>query len=741
MDPGNPGCLLPDYFRPLYSMKQVLFNQGKVSIIDVPVPSLQAGNVLVKVHYSLISTGTELSNLLVSGQPIWKKALTQPEKVQKAIKMVKAGGVAEAVAKTKAVDQESSEVYPGYSCSGIVVECARDIEYLSSGVKVACAGAGIASHAEFVSVPRNLAVRVPDNLGMKEAASVAVGSIALQGVRRAGVQLGETVAVIGLGLLGQLTAQLLKNAGCRVIGFDQKKSRAVLAETLGIDHSFDINEIDPVSEALRLTSGRGVDITIICAATRSHLPLQQAMEMTRKKGKVVVVGEVGMHLRRKPFYEKEIDLLISCSYGPGRYDPGYELCGRDYPFAYVRWTEQRNMEEYLRLISEGRIQYSPLITGEYPLHEAARAYQELADEGKENLANLLVYPSAKEALPAAIPTGEEHRIQFREPGLKKTGSIRVAVIGAGSFARAVHLPNIKKLPQQISLKAIADISGVSSSQAARQFGAEYCTTDYRQVLADSEVEMVIIATRHNLHASLAIEALQAGKAVLLEKPMAVNRGELEELVEVIRESRLPFMIGFNRRFSPCAVRAREVLSSTDSPRMINYRVNAGFLPPDHWTHSREGGGRIIGEACHMFDLFNFFVDSEVQEIKVLGAGRGDGGLSPSDNFTAQLKYGDGSICSLMYTALGDGSWGKEYLEIYCGGKVLVIDDFKELIIRGDRRKGIKSRKIQKGHLEELKEFSLAVGGRKEEPITPAQLIAATEISFTVDELCGAGFSG
>ncbi len=722
-------------------MKQVFFNQGKVSVIDVPVPVLQPGTVLVQVQYSLISTGTELSNLLVSGQPIWKKALNQPEKVQKALKMVKAGGVAEAVARTKAVDRESSEVYPGYSCSGIVVECARDIEDLSPGVKVACAGAGIASHAEFVSVPRNLVVTVPAGLSLKEAASVAVGSIALQGIRRAGVQLGETVAVIGLGLLGQLTAQLLKNSGCRVIGFDQKKSRVALAGTLGMEHSFNINEADPVSEALRLTYGRGTDVTVICAATGSHLPLQQAMEMTRKKGRVVIVGEVGMQVRRKPFYEKEIDLLISCSYGPGRYDPIYEINGRDYPFAYVRWTENRNMEEYLRLISESKIQCNPLITGEYPLSEAAGAYQDLAEEGKENLANLIFYPAAKKETTGALTTGEEHRIQLRGPGLKKTGIIQVAVIGAGSFARAVHLPNIKKLPELISLKAVADISGTRSNQAARQFGAEYCTTDYRQVLADQEVDMVIIATRHNLHASLAIESLKAGKAVLLEKPMAVNRRELEELIGVIGDSRLPFMVGFNRRFSPCAIRAREVLSGTGSPRMINYRVNAGFLLPDHWTHSREGGGRIIGEACHMFDLFNFFVDSEVREIKVLGAGRGDGSLSSSDNFTAQLKYDDGSICSLMYTALGHGSWGKEYLEIYCGGKVIVIDDFKELTIRGDRRKGIKSRKIRKGHLEELKEFALAAGGKKEEPIPQPQLIAATEVSFTVDELCRVGSSG
>ena len=714
-------------------MKQLLFQKGEVLIEEVPPPLPEKGRALIGVHCSLISPGTELSGLSVSGKSLWEQAHEQPEKIYKALRRLKTKGMAETLAKVRKVHQAGSEIWPGYSCSG-VVERNSGLPNLREGEKVACAGAGVASHAEIVSVPRNLLVNVPPGLGLREAASVALGSIALQGVRRAGVNLGETAVVIGLGLVGQLTAQLLKVAGCRVIVLDRKRNRVELAARLGTDSTFSSDEIDPASEVLRLTSNRGADVTIICAATESDLPLQQAMEMTRKKGRVIIVGSVGMNVKRQPFYEKELDLLISRSYGPGRYDPAYELNGRDYPFPYVRWTEKRNMEAYLKFLSEGKVDFSSLISGEYPLEEAPSAYRDLREGTRDSLAALIVYPAARKAEAPALPRGER-TIRLTSAPMTKKGVIRTAVIGAGAMAQSVHLPNLRKLPDYYHLRAIADISGTVSKQAARRFRADYCATDYREILRDPDVDLVLIATRHHLHARLAMETLQAGKAVFLEKPMALNREELSRLAGVLNETGLSFTVGFNRRFSPAAVRARQVISRTPGPVMINYRVNAGYLPPEHWVHTEEGGGRVIGEACHIFDLFNFFTNAEAKEIKALSSLSADSKTPSPDNFTVQLKYADGSICSLIYTDMGNEELGKEYVEIFQGGNVLIIDDFKNLTLRGARMRGIKSRKIQKGHLEELMEFARYLRGKGPAPIPLSQLISATEISFKADELC------
>jgi len=471
-------------------MKQVLIKKGEVVVEEVPAPIVNENSVLVEVRYSVISAGTEMAGITTSGESLLQKAMKQPEKVKKAFDMVKTQGLSETITKVKG--QLSLGHPTGYSCAGVVIDVGKAVQGIKIGDRVACAGAGHANHAEIISVPRNLVVKIPENLSFDKAASATLGSIAMQGVRRAAPNFGEIIAVIGLGLIGQLTVQLLKIAGCRVIAIDLLKSRVEFAQSLGMDYGIVIDDENPVTEVMKYTSGFGADATIITAATPSNLPVQQAMQMTRKKGKVVVVGDVGLHLKRAPFYEKEIDFLISCSYGPGRYDKMYEGKGIDYPYAYVRWTESRNMQEYLRLLAEGKIDFKALVSREYSIEEAPRAYRELGENKEKPLGVLLRYPDKSETLKLL------ERVTITPVILKKEGLINVAFIGAGSFAKSTHLPNLQKLSNLYNIYAVVSATGSNAKEAAKRFKANYCATDYQEVLRDKNVDMVLITTRHNL---------------------------------------------------------------------------------------------------------------------------------------------------------------------------------------------------------------------------------------------------
>jgi len=707
-------------------MKQVLVRRGKITIEDVPAPLVGKGNVLVEVAYSLISTGTEVEGVKRSGESLVRKAIEHPEQVRKLVRFLTEKGIKKTLTLLKGKVGIAQPL--GYSCSGVVIQVGEGVEGIKPGDRVACAGTGKANHAEIVLVPKNLVVKVPDGCTLKDAASVALGSIAMQGVRRADPKLGETVAVIGLGLIGQITNQLLKIVGCRTIGFDIQKNHVELAKGLGLDWGFGGSEVDLQKEIFHLTGGHGVDSTIITAsAPGNDAIVHQAIEITRKKGKVIIVGDIGLGLKRSPFYEKELDLLISTSYGPGRYDANYEEKGLDYPYAYIRWTEQRNMDEYLKLIAEGKLNFNRLVSKVYPIEEAPQAYQALQSEDRP-LAALIDYHLNE------VDTGQklQTKVQASTVVKKKSGLINVAVIGAGGFAKAMHLPNFQKLSKLYTIRAIVSATGSNAKETARQFGAAYCSTDYHDVLADEDVDMVMICTRHNLHAKIAMEATKAGKAVFLEKPMALNREELNELVEVLKEARVPFMVGFNRRFSPAAMRVKELIKDRQNPIIVIYRVNAGYIPLDHWVHTEEGGGRIVGEACHMFDLFNYFTESEVESIDVSAISPKTEHISSKDNFVATLKYTDGSICTLIYTALGPAELPKEYIEVYCDGKPFVIDDFKELRVYGSKAKGWKGPQ-DKGHLQELKEFGQAVRDAVAWPISLDELVRATEISILVNQ--------
>ena len=533
-------------------MKQVLVRRGQIAVEEVPAPLAEPGTVLVRVDHSCISAGTELSGIRASGNPLWRRAIRQPGKVKRLFDVATSDGIGAArnLVEGKLATGEAT----GYSAAGTVVQVGEGVTDLEVGDRVACAGAQAAHHAQVIRVPRNLTVPIPDGLGFAEASTVTLGAIALQGVRRAVPTLGETFVVIGLGILGQLTAQLLRANGCRVIGIDLDGGRVGLARQLGMDVGLGASaDGEDIQQVASLTDGIGADGVIITASTPSDAVVSNAFRMCRKKGRVVLVGDVGLDLNRADFYEKELDFFISSSYGPGRYDRNYEERGLDYPVGYVRWTENRNMAEYLRLVADGRVAVEPLIGATYPVEDAAAAYARLGSADRPVIV-LLSYPQDESAVGSRVVPNPTHR-----PG--HAGALGVAVIGAGSFASGMHLPNIKGMPNELRLQAIVSRTGHNATAAATQYGAAYATTDFDRVLEDPGVDLVIMATRHNLHAALALRALEAGKHVLVEKPLALTRHELDELVAFYADGpaeRPILLTGFNRRFSAYGRRVAEL---------------------------------------------------------------------------------------------------------------------------------------------------------------------------------------
>jgi len=704
-------------------MKQVIIKQGKATLEEVPAPKIELGTVLVQVNHSCISIGTEMSGVKVSGTPLWKRALKQPENVKKVVQMATTQGLS----KTRSVISGKLEAGnpTGYSATGIVLEVGADIDDLQPGDRVACAGAQCAHHAQIIRVPRNLTVPVPDNLGFPEASTVTLGAIALQGVRRTTPTLGETFVVLGLGILGQLTVQMLKANGCRVIGIDIDKDRIQTATELGMDVGIHPSEDDDIDQVIRLTDGIGADGVIITAATNSDEVVSSAFNMCRKKGRVVLVGDVGLNLNRADFYQKELDFFISTSYGPGRYDHIYEEQGLDYPVAYVRWTENRNMAEYLRLIAEDKLNVKSLVAKTYPLEQAPQAYEALKNPAEKPLMVLLSYPQKIE-IKRTIPNP-----QATAAG---KGKIRIAIIGAGGFAKGMHLPNLQALSEDYHIQAIVSRTGHNATATAKQFKANYASTDYEQVLNDKEVDAVLIATRHNLHAEMTLQALKAGKHVLVEKPLAINQDELQKIVAFYENSKTAptLLTGFNRRFSPYARRIQEISKNRSNPMIINYRMNASYIPLDHWVHTKEGGGRNIGEACHIYDLFTYFTDSKVIKVTAHAITPKTNYYSRHDNFVATMHFEDGSVATLTYTALGCNKYPKEQMEVYVDGKVLVMNDYKSLNIVGTVTKGIQSKTMDKGQKQELEMFAKAIKQGEEWAIPLWQQVQAMEIAFVVD---------
>ena len=711
-------------------MKQVLIKKGQVLVDDIAAPVTEPGTVLVRVDHSCISIGTEMSGIKASSLPLWKRALQQPEKVKKALKMISTQGLS---ATKTLVEGKLDEAQPtGYSAAGTILEVGDGITDLAVGDRVACAGAQCAHHAEVIRVPRNLTVLLPDELGFAEASTVTLGAIAMQGVRRAQPTLGETFVVIGLGILGQLASQLLRANGCRVIGTDLDRGRIRIAQELGQHIGIHPDDGSDVEQVARLTDGAGADGVIITAATPSDAVISTAFKMCRKKGRVVLVGDVGLNLNRADFYAKELDFFISCSYGPGRYDANYEERGLDYPLSYVRWTENRNMGEYLRLVAEGRINLKPLIGAVFPVAQTTEAYAAVRQGAVKAPLVLLSYP------PPAVAGPEVRAVRNVQARPAGKGLVRLALIGAGNFAKAMHLPNLRNLPEHFHLQAVMSRTGHSAANLAKQFGANYSTTEFSEVLRDPEVDAVLISTRHNLHASMCLQALQAGKHVLVEKPLALTQADLLAVEgfyhSVAAGTTAPVLLtGFNRRFSPVAQRMKQIVAGRTNPMILNYRMNAGYIPLDSWVHTAEGGGRNMGEACHIYDLFTFLTGAKVVEVTAQAIKPASGYYSHTDNFVTNLRFDDGSVGSLTYTALGSKDYPKEKLDVYVDGKVLAMDDYLELTVTGARQKGVSSRLQQKGHSEELQAFAQCIRQGGDWPIPLWEQIQATDISFQVEK--------
>ncbi|RAU21945.1 oxidoreductase [Paramagnetospirillum kuznetsovii] len=657
--------------------------------------------------------------------PLYRRAMKQPQHVKRVLEMVRDQGLAATINRVKG--QLDAGTPTGYSAAGTVIAVGERVDGFAVGDRVACAGAGIANHAEIIAVPVNLATRIPHGLESDEACTVTLGAIALQGIRRANPTLGESVVVLGLGVLGLLSVQMLKANGVRVIGIDPDPKRRSIALATGATAALDPVD-DAVGTVARLTDGFGADAVIICAASSSDAIVAQAAQCCRRKGRVVLVGDVGLSLDRADFYAKEVDFLISCSYGPGRYDPVFERGGADYPLAYVRWTETRNMEAYLALLAEGSVTLAPLSPEVFPIGQAPAAYARLKDAADRPLLALLSYPE---------PDGRPSRriALAAKPGL--SGSIGVGILGAGSFLQAVHIPNMLAMPERFHLRGVMSRTGATAKAVATRAGAAYATSEVDEVLNDDAIGLVMIGTRHDLHGDLTLRALRAGKAVLVEKPLCLTDAELAAIEDfyAAHPDGPMLLTGFNRRFSPAIRRIAELLRGRSTPLMASYRMNAGFLPADHWTQGPEGGGRNLGEACHVYDLFCALTGSLPVDIQARSMRAPSKQWRADDNFSASLAFADGSVCTLLYTALGTKEHPKERLEVFADGMVLALDDYRSLTVAGRRTKGWQGGQ-DKGH----KALMVALGDGLRTGIWPIALdqqIAIARAALRIQRLISA----
>ncbi len=705
-------------------MKQVLIKNGSAVVEDIPAPMVGAKTILVRVTHSCISVGTEMAGVKMSGLPLYQRALKQPENVKRVFEMMRDQGV------KRTLDRVSGKLAAGsatgYSASGVVIEVGVEVNSFTVGDRVACAGAGIANHAEVIDVPVNLAVKIPDDLDSGIASTVTLGAIAMQGVRRAQPTLGETFVVVGLGILGQITAQLLTSNGCRVIGVDLDPMRVQLAMNNGMDIGINLDSENYVERVNKYTDGLGADGVIITAANESNQIISEAMQACRKKGRIVLVGDVGLDLNRADFYKKELDFFISSSYGPGRYDPFYEEGGQDYPIAFVRWTENRNMQAYIELLQKKKINLNNLYQTPYPIDNAEDAYNALKKGDDKPLLVLLKYPEREDY--------RKTRVLMRSSVIKNS-KIHIALAGASSFAQGMHLPNLAKLRDKFTLHAVMSRTGANAKAVATQNEALYCTTDYKEILKDDNIDLVMITTRHDLHGPMVLQALEAGKHVFVEKPLALNENELKKIEEFfLTNPKGPLlMVGFNRRFSPAMQTISKVLKNRITPILANYRMNAGYIPMDHWVHGPEGGGRNIGEACHIYDLFNFLIgSSEIEEVAAYSITPSSSQWTRNDNFVAILRYSDGSICTLTYSSLGAKSYPKERLEIFTDGKVIEMDDYKRVSIHGGKHKGWNSSVTDKGQFNELIALSDTLTMGNGWPISIDNLINVSRTSFEIE---------
>lgn len=698
-------------------MRQVLqsLKTGEIELVTAPAPMIRPRHVLIETRRTLISPGTERMLLEFGRGNLIEKALQQPDKVRQTLAKVRTDGLAATIT---AVRSKLDQPLPlGYCNAGVVREIGADVTHVKPGDRVVSNG----PHAELAVVGRNLVARIPDGVSDEQAAFAPLAAIALQGCRLAAPALGETFCVIGLGLIGLLAVQLLRANGCRVIASDLAADRLALARSWGAE-TVDVSAGgDSIAAALALTNGVGVDGVIIAATSRTDDIVADAARMCRKRGRIVLVGVVGLNLSRADFYEKELTFQVSCSYGPGRHDPAYEVRGEDYPVGFVRWTEQRNFEAVLNEMAAGRLDVAPLISKVMDIGEASRAYDRVVAKGGD-LGVVLAYPETD-------PAKHTRTVRLRPAPLAPSGAGVVALIGAGDFGRRITAPALEKAGAR--LKAIVSRGGVSSVIEGRKAGFEKASTDFRAALDDPEIDTVVIATRHDSHADLALEAIAAGKNVFVEKPLALKLEDVDAIAEALeRQNRagrpVRLMVGFNRRFSRLSIKFRDLLHTVPEPKCLVALINAGAIPSSHWTQDPvQGGGRIAGEACHFVDLMRFFVRAPIAAAHLTQIGRPAADGMASDKATMTLSFEDGSIATVHYFANGPKSLPKERFEALAGGRYLRLDNFKSLSGRGWRQNPGMRVAQDKGHEAALAAF---IGSIREGAPAPIPLEETLETS-------------
>jgi predicted dehydrogenase/threonine dehydrogenase-like Zn-dependent dehydrogenase len=706
-------------------MEQVVqsLKTGETYPVEVPAPAVRRRGILVRTRASLVSAGTERMVVDFASKNLLQKAKARPDLVRQVFDKAQTEGILTTI---ESVRNRIDQPMPlGYSSAGVVIAVGSEATDFQKSDHVACAGGGYAAHAELVSVPRNLAVKIPSAVSFDSASFGTVGAIAMQGVRQADVMLGHNVAVIGLGLLGQLTAQLLQAAGCRVFGIDLNPGRVSLALKLGVSAA-STNDVAPANAQL-FTSGRGFDAVLITADTASNEPVQLAGELARGRAVIVAVGAIGMDIPRKLFYEKELSLRLSRSYGPGRYDTSYEEGGHDYPYEYVRWTEQRNIDAFLQLVAQNKIDVQSLITHRFPIQDAGKAYDLITGKtGEPFLGVVLTYPEIVEP---------NERVELRPTArierTTQSDQVRLGLIGAGNFANATLLPAIKKL-DAVEFVGIASAGGLSARSAGDRFGFSYCTTDLDKIYADPGINTLAILTRHGQHARLVTAALAAGKHVYVEKPLCLRSDELESIIAAYGQQtpRTALLVGFNRRFAPFIVALKEELEHVQEPLILNYRVNAGFIPRQHWVHDpAEGGGRLLGEGCHFIDLLLHLAGSVPSEV--LTRALPDNGRYSADNFVITLEFANGSIGTITYAANGDKGFPKEVLEVFGGGLAARLDNYRSLLIRRGGKKIERMARLRqdKGYADEWRAFIAHIQGRGPAPISFDEIVRSTETTL------------
>jgi predicted dehydrogenase/threonine dehydrogenase-like Zn-dependent dehydrogenase len=698
-------------------MKQIIqsFKTGETLLEEVPRPIVRRGHVLIKTHRSLVSLGTERMLVEFGKSNLIEKARQQPDKVKQVLDKIKTDGL---VPTLEAVFTRLGEPLPlGYCNAGEVLEVGEGITDLKPGDRVASNG----PHAEIVCVPRNLVTRIPENVSYEEAAFTVIGSIGLQGIRLVNPSFGETVVVSGLGLIGLITCELLLANGCTVIGFDFDAQKVAMAQEKGV-LAYNLAEgTDSVKSVMGHTDGIGADAVIITASTKSDDLISQAAQMSRKRGRIVLVGVIGLDIKRSDFYEKELSFQVSCSYGPGRYDEDYEKRGVDYPLAFVRWTENRNFQTILQAIAKGQLDVKRLITEEVELADYQKIYGNIGNS--RAVASILNYPENTD-LATSVRIGQNSIVQNSKTSTPGTGTLAIA--GAGNFTKMTLLPALSKLKADV--RHIVSASGVSGTHLAQKHTIAHSSTRFEDVLADPSVQAVVITTQHNLHAAQTLQSLQAGKHVFVEKPLVLTKDELQNTISEQVKTSLSVMVGFNRRFAPLSQKAKKLLGTSSEPMNIVITVNAGFIPANHWTQNPlVGGGRIIGEACHFVDLVQFFAGSSLIEVSASAMG-----MYPSqnaDNVSILLKCQNGSQGVVNYFANGHKSYSKERIEIYSQGRVLILDNFRKLEGYGFKGFSSASGRQDKGHLTQFEQYIqfLKTGGQP--PIAFSEIVNSTQATF------------